>query len=443
MSVRDFSNVTTRELHVYVDGDSGSDTNDGSSWANAKKTIPAGISLIPHFIRHNTCLHLKGSFVDNGFPIVQNDVGANIVFLIDGGTDVTVLNGPHTADISSVSSIGLTTASWTADQWAGYIVEVTSGPASGQRRTIQTNTTTTITPIKNWTVDPGAATFQIVRPATTLTGSIDQVLGLYCVGRGRLHVQNIYGDSTGPGYIVGTCAVERVSLSSLVLAGSSVSFSFSNPAGRFLEVGQRDFDNSTFLRISADTSSVGVSNPNGGDFHIHSTMNVNIFRSVLKNIRLQNCSFWQGFDYGSRVMGAYVECCTANYSPAFRQRSGYATTKCDSASGGYSQGNGLLLMGSNVRLNDLALENNSAHGIESQQSSVRFEGVISGSGNGGAGVYVHSASSLITTSGLVTTVTGTVGDIAVSDPTIQEAQWTDLASGDVAIAGQMTLVKEI
>jgi hypothetical protein len=45
----------------YVDADSGSDSNDGTSWAQAKKHIQAAVDLITGFVTDETIIHLKSN----------------------------------------------------------------------------------------------------------------------------------------------------------------------------------------------------------------------------------------------------------------------------------------------------------------------------------------------------------------------------------------------
>ena len=105
---------------------------------------------------------------------------------------------------------------------------------------------------------------------------------------------------------------------------------------------------------------------------------------------------------------------------------------------------GIKLNGcNNITFDDITISDNTEHGMELLSSSVKFLDAVAGTGNGGAGIYAHSGSEVIITSGNTPTLTGTVGNIAISDPTIEDATWADVDAGnEVAIAQEMTIVKE-
>jgi hypothetical protein len=122
----------------------------------------------------------------------------------------------------------------------------------------------------------------------------------------------------------------------------------------------------------------------------------------------------------------------------FPDSSGYATVSIDSSSGV-----GLLIKDSFVNIKDGSVSDNASHGIEVLNSRVLLESV-GGSGNGGAGVYAHSGSIVHITDGSPPTLTGTVGDLAVSDPAVEESTWAAIDGGDpVQIAAESTVVKEV
>src|SRR5262249_36770528 len=57
-----------------------------------------------------------------------------------------------------------TTQSWTVNQWAGFEVKITSGPGTGQVRTILSNTTTQLTLSMAWTTTPNSASTYAINP---------------------------------------------------------------------------------------------------------------------------------------------------------------------------------------------------------------------------------------------------------------------------------------
>jgi hypothetical protein len=138
-------NLTTKRY--YLDGTSGNDSNDGLSATTAKKTFNGISSILPTTTYSEIVIHVAGTVTLSSNAYLSIKAFANVV--IDGGTTTTVLAGPiASADIHSTSSIGKTGLGYTVDSYAGYIIEITSGVCSGQKRTILSNTSTTITPNK-------------------------------------------------------------------------------------------------------------------------------------------------------------------------------------------------------------------------------------------------------------------------------------------------------
>lgn len=192
--------ATTDELHVYADYTNGDNGNDGLSLAAAKQTVHSAIEIIPYHARHNFVLHVSGAH-PGAVPAVLNiNVDGGLFGIIDAGSALSVVADaggvPWVADISSASSLGLTTAGWTINQYRGYAVEVIDGAAAGQTRSIHSNTATTITPGRNWSTDPGAAQFRIVQPLTTVAHGIE----INKIGTGSIRVQRM--STTGSGFFL-------------------------------------------------------------------------------------------------------------------------------------------------------------------------------------------------------------------------------------------------
>jgi hypothetical protein len=69
------------------------------------------------------------------------------------------------ADKYSANTIGKTGAGWTVNEWAGYVVVITSGTGSGQWRQIVSNTADTLVVATNWTVTPNSTSdFSVTEP---------------------------------------------------------------------------------------------------------------------------------------------------------------------------------------------------------------------------------------------------------------------------------------
>lgn len=321
--------ATRAESHFYADGTSGDDAKDGLPAATPKKTLQAVFGLVPDIVKHNTCVHLSGIFDEPGDTYFTADVMLGKYLLIDGGSDVSVVaddgGSPWIADIASTTSIGLTTAGWVTDAYAGYYVEILSGVQSGQLVTIQGNDATTLTPFKNFSSSPGVgAQFRIAKA---------------------------------------------------VIARAPTVFKM-NYGARALSV-----------------------------------------------------KIWGHADNPSASGGSII----ANSS-------GYATTKLGSA----AVTSGLELNHSMLQIASGDISNCTSHGIVCDNSRLHLAGAVAGTGNAGAGVYAHSGSVVHIKDGAPPTLTGTVGDLAVSDPAAQESTWAAIDAGTpVAVLAEMTMAKEV
>ena len=122
---------------------------------------------------------------------------------------------------------------------------------------------------------------------------------------------------------------------------------------------------------------------------------------------------------------------------------GYRTYEIDGALGcGIKAYDSQLDLGDTVA-GGVIIQNCASHGIELHNSVLRLNsGVLSGAGNGGAGIYAYNGSIVNTKSGTIPTITGAVGDLSVTDPTIQEDTWANIEAGTiVSISAENTLVR--
>ncbi len=420
---------TTGVLHVYADGTSGSDSNDGLSAATPKLTLQAVFNLVPYLVKHNVCVHLSGTFDAQGYPYLQRAVYPGVVLLVDGGSALTTFadNGgsPWSADISSTGTIGLTTAGWTPDAYKGYIVEVLTGAAAGQHRMIQGNTATTITVTKTWTTEPGAgATFRISRPTTTLSSSTSAFSPVFSnlLAAGTLHLQNIYISGTKCYLTITGSAVNGVSLSSIISVGTNT-FQFAASAASFLVYGW-GYNSSTFAWNTANTySRVGISqigvSTNGVQLSGWQGY-VNLQHSVIRNLRAIYGQLLS-ISGGSRIeamQNYYIG--DADSAPTIATSTGCAATRFGS----------ILFADSTSRIGSgVDISGSASHAIECNHSRLHLDGAVTGTGNTGAGVYAHNGSVVNIKNGAPPTLTGTVGDLSF-DGTTEECEWTDIDAGN-------------
>lgn len=106
-----YATRTTAELHLYADGTSGDDANDGLTAGTPKKTLAAVVAAAPTVATQALVFHLSGTFSEPGDiwwerPRAAAGSGTSSRMIIDGGdswTDVGL--GVLTATGSSTTSL--------------------------------------------------------------------------------------------------------------------------------------------------------------------------------------------------------------------------------------------------------------------------------------------------------------------------------------------------
>lgn len=440
---------TTEELHVYVNASTGSDDNDGLTPTTAKATIQAGLALIPFHIAHNVALHLEGVFTVSSTLAIERYVNEDVKFLIDGGDEVTVIadnaGTPWAADISSSSSIGLSTLSWAVDAYAGYLVEILSGPAAGQTRMIQANTATTLTPVRNFSIDPGAgAQFRVVRPTTEIAGGGGVLLYTRNNGGGFLILQRVYYQSGS----FGAEGSGGTTWNMVISDSNAFESSWINNCGLFSTAFFSDPD--TFATLLSSTAPYGGMSARGSGFfgtYLRACTEV-----ILNGSYLTNSLWWKtqmiNFRSGSRCRAALIEGCPLNtfaspFPTAIRSNSGYAATTFGPSTSSFG-GNRpcIYVQKSDVSIgNGVDIRDSLSNGIELAQSLLLLDAAVTSSANANFGIFAHSNSSIWLNSSLTPTVSGTNGDLSIDDTT-QVSTWAAIIGGTpVANATEMVVAK--
>lgn len=449
---------TTTTTHIYVNSVTGNDQNDGYSSSRAKLTIQAAFNAVPDYIKHHTCIHLSGNFTVGGSFVKRGAYQGNPVnfnrILIDGGTDLTVIadnaGSPWTADIHDYLNVGLTTAGWTPDAYAGYMVEILSGNCSGQTRMIQGNTATTLTLTVGLSGDPDACQFRIVRPTTTLSGSA--VIGVGITGIvGTMQVQNLYLTGTAGISVRGETSYTAVNLTHIV--SDATQCNACNSIGASMVYATSRYNTTTFASESATTFSlcgVGIRNTEGSYFA--GTGYVTVYGSYITKFSILKA---QGFAIanGTRIKSLYIRG-SQSTNVAYSSIHPYVRDGIGNLSAGYAPikigggATGITIEDSwPVRIGaangGVDISNNAGHGIVAVNSKVIFNGVITGANNTGAGVYASSGSTIHLKRDVTPTLTGTIGDLS-TDGTTQKSTWAAIIAGTpVADTDEMTIAKEV
>jgi len=425
--IRDFPLLSRNIFHAYADSSMPDDSGDGRSWATAKKTLDGLITVLPEMAINHVVIHLKGTFDLVNYLVfgVSTFSGLNLNIIVDGGDDVDILDGPYTATGGTTLSVIDTARSWTPNQYQGYSVEILDGALAGYMQTIDTNTATELLISVPWPSSPGTAQYRITRPATVITSSSNKWLlygghHTYMLWFQRLRLTG----SASIGALTGA-KLNVMWFGDTIFEGTS---RISPNASTNLSWYKYDPINvSGYMESTKVKKAVGLlssyATPYSPRGNTHFIYGPNVINGLMD---FEDCVL----NFGS---GRYkkIKCTNTivkNYSPASNSKR--------IISG--SDAIGLEAINSSITLSSIvtSVDSNSTHGIELKSSIMSVSGiVISGSGNGGVGIYAHANSHVQLEKANMPTVTGTVGDAAVNDPTDPET-WADIEAADGLISAQ-------
>lgn len=164
---------------IYVRATAGNDGNSGSSSSQALQTLAAAYAKIPHVVNNTVRIHL-GAHAGDGYavPTFQDHfLNAHVIVIGDGageaGNGVTQLLSDSA--IAGTDNIQVTiTGPVVVDDYVGKTIRITSGNANGDRRTIKSNTATSIVATSHFSSPIGIGdTFVIEEPSISLDISTD------------------------------------------------------------------------------------------------------------------------------------------------------------------------------------------------------------------------------------------------------------------------------
>lgn len=436
---RGFVVTNTEATHIYADGDNGDDANDGLTELTPKKTMAAAFDAAPYVLTNDLIFHCKGTFTDERprlGPVVKTSNFVRI--LVDGGDELVEVDGPWTADIATSGSIGLSSLSLTPDEHSGFWIEILDGAEAGNKYLIVEHDATTFTPVKNFGTVPTGAQFRVVRPKTRFTSSATVAFINIAPNQNDISVelQRLYFDGpTTRLFLRGNFRLYGCIWDSPDVLSVLAQFHFSASLGNTLLI---DPDTG-----AGDTSLIAGFSQRQGSLSTFTADGVLLFANYLKSVEVNGCSN-ATLRFGSHVNGSITfrnsNVIDTLITNAIENSSGWANTTIRGSAGvGLS-----VLDGSNVEVvAGPLIEGNTSHGIEVERSFLKLTGAVGGTGNGGAGVYAHSQSSVHISDGDAPTLTGTVGDLS-TDGTTEASTWAAIDGGTpVADTDEFTLAKEV
>lgn len=429
-------------MSYYLYLTSGSDSNNGLSWATAWKTPNYAMSRIPDQLGHNTVLNVIGTYAATDWKI-DKQILSGATLLIDGGLSnkTTIYSGTVGAG-STTASLVDGVGGFVTDAYAGYFLEILTGGGANNTRTIQRNAAGTVSPCRLFSAAPtNGGTYHTYRPTTSVGG-----VTLAGNGGGTLIFQNFYLSAT-VGLILVTSQCQQCQIGSVVYnSDASSAFSFQALGAVQFGITATNYNPTTLTTLPAATYATGLGAPNKGQFRAAAGSTIQALPTTVIGAVTCTSSFLNLglLSNGTRVRGPIILFGTQpGSSTGFTFNSATATYNSISIDG--VTGVGFKAQGSTINQSGaLDISNCTSHGIELINSTFTQTGTLTGTGNTGAGAYVHANSVFFTKSGTPPTLTGGVGDLAVDDPATQQSTWAAIEAGTpVASANEFSIVKKV
>ena len=433
-----YNKYTAGVFHAYADSSRPDDTGDGLSWLTAKKTLEAAFSILPEVSKSHIVVNVKGShdfatftskFQYPGPNILHSDTGAAGNFIIDGGDAVIEVVSTSTATSSTTTSITDTTKSWVTDELFGYSIEILTGASAGYIYTIQSNTADTIVVGKTWPA-PGLCQYRVIKPETILYCSSGTAV-IYFSGKvsGRLSFQRLrIGQNLYIGTLAGISGFSYIQIGDVIFeTNANGSPALHAGLGHILSYRKYDVSNpSSYMSSTKDKRSFAHCRSDGGyAVYVNATGTVAIQDlCTIKSLVHVQASDKVTVSAGARIGNFYFR--------SVNMASIGSGTTLPVLIGTASVSLGVEVVRSGIIVaGPVDVSNCASHAIQLDNSVLECQSaILSGSGNGGAGVYLKNRSSVIFKEGYTPTLTGTAGDIAVTSETVADATWAQVAAGD-------------
>ncbi len=447
-------NITTADVTYYV-STAGNDGNDGLTPATALLTIQAAINKIPRVISHHIVVNVgPGNFA--GFVVTGRTVDvANGSFIIRG-SDFVTYTPPH-GNSSGTGTNGNewelidATQSWGVNELCGKLVYV-----NGDYLYIRSNTATAL-----YTVGVSSSTMMgkayVLKDHSTIINStshpmasifVDANLGTIILEKLKVAstsgVHNIYISQTNATirYIWANMPTASPAGSAITVLATGLPTLLENIYTCDSFIGIRIFASSsavllntmartnTYAGVYVDSSSAVFLDHAYGDDSFRGIVMLNNLASTITGSKVRGNSL-----YGIEVLSVLEATIYGNECESNLYGMGLNTPRND------PRVPRIKLHGSlGALVENIVLKNNTQDGLIIGSGSVIGLGGITGTGNGGHGMYVRFGAHVIFTT---TTVTGSGGDIKLGTTTYSYA--SDFATdGDYKVdASEDSFIKRI
>ncbi len=438
----------TQRVDRWVDGDNGSDSNDGSSLAKARLTYDNLHMVLPHQVEDCVVvIHSRGD-VASGASLWLPTLGAFGAVVLDGGDGVTVVDDNSGANFSvaattSASQLVTSGTPWSVDEHKGWWIQIldAAGVPTGQIRMVyEGSAANTLIPANDFDPAPsiGSDQFRIVRP----TSKISVQLHVHCDGGGqlydgtynsRVYIQRLY--TTAPVVLSGSAAKDLGGFISHQTTGNKfVTLGYGLPSVVQLNSGIADpVTMGVLAGFAASFSGIGDEQLRAGP-----GLSLVGWRAVMNSLDMVNAAAWL---IECRVSNGATFTNCGKFTPLLANilTFGGRTPKFGSAAGA-----GLTVKGGAFEVAAADCSDCGTHGIDNQGAVLTLGSGVVGSGNAGHGVKNGSGGAVHVTDGAMPSVTGGAG----ADDLLQGATTTTWAALDAAgqvieTAADLAVAKEV
>jgi hypothetical protein len=422
---------TAASTDMYVDTDTGDDSNDGSSWTNAKATAQAGHDTLPHFIRHNSTLHVRGDLTDEPLTVTK-DVAYGVKFVVSFFNgyeqDENEYSDTTVGGTGNLVDVGLSPGpeGWSFGSW----LRILSGTHSGVIMALRGDTGdgSVLKMVRSLTPGIGAGvSVETVEPVTKYSSTSPLSFGVKgCTGGGEVWIQHVRLGAEV------TLEIED-NQAKIVLAGIHIYWDYTTPPivalrNASLEFSDSVVDTTTYAETDVHTTNLGVWD--GYSFQpviVSGCSSFKITGALLRNFEVYDATLdsWSGFGMHGFEPVTDGICKLVNVDGLV----GGMVVNDDSFV--QLQWSTLTLEKSSLSIGagcDIG-ESQTGNGIDAKNSHLKLVGdVTSTANNDGFGVYAHSLS-LVETTG-TPTITGDSGDFSL-DGTTASGWSTDVPATDL------------
>lgn len=280
--------VTTGPVTLYVDAAAGDDADSGDV-SNPLATLVEAETRIPYIVAHTVIINV-GTHAGNGYaqPTFRERILRANIYIV--GTNFTEL-------VSSTAALGgsgqevVVSSGLSVNAYRGKTIEILSGTAIGDRRTIRNNTATDIVPVERFTTAISVSdTYKIVEPTAVIEVGFDTATGIV--------PPLVIGCGTGPAQLFESKSVPNVQFINLAFDNSAGSFMSLKFASSFVVMAGVEI-RSTYVSLGFYGSSV-----NSGYDSWEGSYDLGYYQPVV-DLAVTSRKSWLG--WGTNIVGPTID----------------------------------------------------------------------------------------------------------------------------------------